>query len=94
MGSVSIRFSSGFDIPTTGFSYDITNTVSLVDLMNTWCGQNAPEVFGKIFDSETEYIAATMLITLNGRSVKSDNPKTTMVSPGDSLYITPILVGG
>jgi hypothetical protein len=94
MGSVSIRFSQSFKPAAGVFLHNIADPVSLFDLMRTWCGNNAPEVFAKLFEPKTEYIAGAMLITLNGRSVKSDNPKTTMISPGDVIYVTPILVGG
>ena len=94
MGSVSIRFANGFKLETNDYLFDITNTVSLADLMGAWCGQNAPEILGRLFKPETGEIAVSIMITLNGRSVKSDNPRMTMVSPGDSIFITPILVGG
>lgn len=94
MADVSIRVSSGFNLKEPEFRHDIAGQMNLFDLLTEWSAQNAPEVLKRFFDPETELIASTTLILLNGRSVKSDNPKTTMVSPGDSIYITPILLGG
>jgi len=78
----------------SSFTYEITGQITLTDLMYDWGRQNAPGVPDRLFDPVTGYIAGTMLVLLNGRSVKSDDPKTTMVYPGDVIYITPILIGG
>jgi sulfur carrier protein ThiS len=94
MGSVSIRLAPGFSMEKNEFSYDIQEQTNLADLMVKWGSQHSPEALDRLFDPETEYIASTMMILLNGKSVKSDDPKTTMISPGDSIYITPILLGG
>jgi len=76
------------------FSYDISGEISLFDLLNTWGAQNAPGLLKRLFDPELGSIASMILILINGYSVKSDDPKTTMVSPGDIIFIKPVLVGG
>lgn len=95
MDDIEIKFSSGFhELAGTGFSFPLTDQMSLAGLLDEWCAQNAPETLDKLIDPQTQCIAASTLITINGRSVKSDDPETTMVSPGDRIYITKILIGG
>jgi len=94
MGSVSIRLLNISDIKESKFSYDIAGEACLSDVLNNWGAQNAPGFLKRVFDPETGSIASTILILKNGRSVKSEDPKTTMVSPGDVIIIMPILVGG
>ena len=94
MGSVSIQLSNVSNIKERMFSYEIAGKASLFDVLNTWGAQNAPDLLKRLFDLETGSIASTILILLNGRSVKSEDPKTTMVSPDDAIIIMPVLVGG
>jgi len=94
MGSVSIRLMNGFYLEKDTFAYDVSDSMSLYNLLHEWGAKEAPEALDRLFDQTTGYIAQTILILVNGRSVKSDNPKTVMVSPGDTVAITTILVGG
>ena len=94
MGNVSIRLALGPILQEKAFSYNITEQISLADLMNEWGSQYAPEVLKQLFDPQTEYIAGSILILLNSRSVKSDDPRKTVISPGDDVFITRILIGG
>ena len=94
MGSVSIQLSNIKDVEESEFTYEIAGEASLFDMLNTWGAQHAPSLRERLFDPESGGIATTILILKNGRSVKSEDPKTTMVSPGDVLMIMPILVGG
>ena len=94
MGSISIQLSSISDIDESMFSYDIASEATLFDVLGTWGARDAPDLMKRVFDPETGGIAASILILKNGRSVKSEDPKMTMVSPGDAIIIMPILVGG
>ena len=94
MGSVSIQILKIPDIKESVFSYDIAGEASLFDLLNAWGAKNAPGLPKRVFDNETGGIASTILVLRNGRSVKSEDPRTTIVAPGDSITITPIIVGG
>ena len=94
MGTVSIHLMNGFQLEKNTFTFCIDDTMSLYDLMHEWGAQEAPEALGRLFHHETGYIAPTILILLNGRSVKSDDPRKTMVSSGDRIAVTTILVGG
>ncbi|MCL2166381.1 MAG: hypothetical protein FWH49_03735 [Clostridiales bacterium] len=66
----------------------------LTDLLEQWSSRDAPGAADKIMDRENGCIAAAVLILLNGRSVKSEDPETVLISPGDSIKIMPILLGG
>ena len=96
MATVSIAMSPGFrlNLGENEFSYEVAGVVSLADLLNGWCSQNAPSLIERVFDKDTGCIAGTAMVLLNGRSVKSEDPKTLMVSPGDSISVMPILIGG
>jgi len=94
MGGVSIKLQNITSVKESLFTFDITNDISLFELLNSWGALHAPELPGRVFCAETGIIASTMMVIINGRSVKSDDPKTTMVSPGDEILITPIIVGG
>ena len=94
MGSVSIRLMNFPSVADGGFSHELTGETSLYELLSEWGGQCAPSILKRLFEPESGGVAATILILLNGRSVKSDDPKTTMVSPGDEITIAPILLGG
>ena len=94
MGVASIQLSNIPDIKKSFFSYDIGDEASLFETLNAWGAEEAPGVLKRIFDPETGSIAGTMIVLINGRSVKSEDPKKTMVSPGDVILIAPILVGG
>jgi len=94
MGSVSIQLSNITDPAENMFTYDIDCAVSLFDMLSAWGAQSAPGLLKRVFDPESGSIASTILILINGRSVKSEDPRTTMVSPGDTIMIMPILIGG
>ena len=94
MGSLSIQISNIPDINERVYSFDLAGETCLFDVLDAWCAQNAPGTLDKIIDPQTRLVAATTLVTVNGRSVKSDDPKTTMAAPGDSIYVTKIIVGG
>ena len=94
MGSVTIKLASSFHLKENTFSWDIGDRTSLAELLSGWGAANEPELLGKLFNPETGFIAEMVLVLQNGRSVKSVDPKSTTVSPGDSIYITPILPGG
>ena len=96
MGTVSITLSPGFllDLKDNEFSYEIPDSTSLAELLGGWCSINAPELIERIFDKETGGIAGTAMVLVNGRSVKSDDPKTLQIHPGDSISVLPILIGG
>jgi len=93
-GTVSIALSPAFQNAANSFAFEIAGPISLTALLNEWGSRNAPKLLAKLFDPETGFVADSILIVLNGRSVKSDDPETTIVSPGDSLYISPIVLGG
>lgn len=94
MGVVSIQISNIPDVKESMFLYDIGDEACLFDTLNAWGTEKAPGVLKRIFDPETGSIAGTMIVLINGRSVKSEDPKKTTVSPGDVILIAPILVGG
>jgi len=94
MGIVTIKLASSFRLEENIFSRETGGQTNLTDLLTGWGADHAPDLLGKLFDAETGFISEMVLVLLNGRSVKSGDPKTTMVSPGDSLYITPVLPGG
>lgn len=94
MSCVTIRLSNISNMEESEFLYDIAGESCLFDVLNAWSAQNAPGPLKRIFDPEIGSIAGSILILLNGRSVKSKDPKTTMVSPGDVITIMPVLIGG
>ena len=96
MGSVSITLSPGFllELKDSEFSYDIPGSMSLNDLILGWCAKNAPELPERLFDKNTGGIAGNAMILLNGNSVKSEDPKKLLISPGDKISMHPILIGG
>ena len=94
MGGVSIKLTSFPGMEESVFSFDIACETSLFDVVSEWGAQNAPDILRRVFDLQTGGVAGNMLIIQNGRSVKSDDPKTTMVSPGDAITIAPIIIGG
>ena len=95
MDNIEIKFSAGFhELEDAGYSFPVSGQTSLADLLAGYCAEYSPETLEKIIDPRTRLIAAATLVTVNGRSVKSEDPETTMLSPGDSIYITRILIGG
>jgi len=94
MGAVSINLRNISDIEERTFSFDISGEVSLFDMLSAWGALYAPGLAKRVFDPETGGIASTIMIIKNGRSVKSDDPRTTIVSPGDDITVFPIIVGG
>ena len=96
LGAITLSLSHGFllNFERNEFLCEIAGETSLFDLLTGWCSENALELLERLFDKNTGAIAGTVMILLNGRSVKSDDPKTLMVSPGDNMTIFPILVGG
>lgn len=94
MGSVAINLAPGFQREESAFTWEIPAPVCLADLLEDWGSRCAPELLGRLFDREAGGIAASILILVNGRSVKSEDPRATMVSPGDSVLIAPVLLGG
>ncbi|MDR0468424.1 MAG: hypothetical protein LBH09_00440 [Peptococcaceae bacterium] len=93
-GKVTINLSKGFDLKANDFIWEVAGPVSLVRLLNDWGSAEAPEVLEWLFDPETGQIADPILITLNGRSVKAEDPSITTVFPGDGIRIVPALTGG
>jgi len=93
MGAVSIKLRNILDIEESTFTYDIPGQVSLFDMLNEWGVSNAPGLAQRVFDPETGGVASTIMVIQNGRSVKSDDPKKTIVTPGDEITIFPIIVG-
>ena len=94
MGSISITLSNLPDIGRDMFAYELESEKCLYDILRDWCEKSAPGFEKRLFDPVTGGIGATMLVLQNGRSVKSEDPRETMISPGDALSILPILIGG
>lgn len=94
MGNVTINLSPGFGPTGNVFSWDISAPVSLAELLEGWASGGAPEELKSLLSRETGTIPANVLILLNGLPVKAGELETTTVSPGDSIYIAPVLLGG
>ena len=94
MGAVSLIIRNIPDIEEKTFSFDIPGDVSLFDMLSAWSEENAPGLTKRVFDPETGCISGTIMIIKNGRSVKSEDPRVTIVSPGDEITVFPIIVGG
>jgi len=94
MGAVSLLLRNISDVEERKYTIDIPGDVSLFDMLSTWSEENAPGLTKRVFDPETGDVSGTMMVIKNGRSVKSEDPRVTIVSPGDEITVFPIIVGG
>ncbi|MDR0469853.1 MAG: hypothetical protein LBH09_07770 [Peptococcaceae bacterium] len=94
MGIVSIKLSPDFQFTENAYALSVDKQMPLAVLLDSWGACYAPDFLAKLLNRETGMVAANILIILNGYSVKSEDPMLTMVSPGDNLFIAPILLGG
>ena len=93
-GNVAVSFSKAFALAANEFQCTIPGPVSLYCLFADGGPFGARGLLELVFDRDTGLVASPVLITVNGRSVKSEDPRAVTVSPGDKVFIMPALTGG
>ncbi|MCL1848997.1 MAG: aldehyde ferredoxin oxidoreductase family protein [Clostridiales bacterium] len=94
LSRVIIHYSSAASPVHTVHKHLAAGETNLYEVLYEWENEDGSAEMPKTIDESTGYAAASIMILLNGRSVKSEALKTVTVLPGDEIRITPIVIGG
>lgn len=94
MGRVELNIATQFYPGFEKTEVHLTKSCTLYHFLEQWSAEHTPGLIEQLFHPDTRGLREGILILINGKAVRQEVAHKSLIAPGDTVAILPVIVGG